>query len=382
MKQVLFAALITIVISSCGSSKNYLERSDEEKALADAIKKLSKSPSDEDAKAAVPVLYANIQKNQLAKIKGYKAEKDPARWDKIIKSYQQLQDAYEAIIDNSAAFKLVNAESFSTQLLESKQMAAEEYYQAGNNQLLKGGRENAKKAYTAFKKADKFIPGYKDAQGKMEDAYEAAIVNVVINPIQDNSFFFNSSWGNYGYNYSNEYFQQTLVRELAGINTNRYPARFFTDWEARRDNIQPDWVVDLKLRNIDIPFYPSQNTYRRNASSRVEVGRDTSGNPVYQTVYATVNITRSSFTARADMDVNITDVVSGKDISYRNISDDYRWEEERATYTGDSRALSSRDWQIINNYNYSTPRKEDILNELYRKIYPQVKNNITYAVDW
>ena len=82
------------------------------------------------------------------------------------------------------------------------------------------------------------------------------------------------------------------------------------------------------------------------------------------------------------MDINITDVVSRKSISYNSYSDEYRWEEEHATYTGDSRALDSNDWAIINNRNYNEPRKEDVLNELYRKIYPQVKNRITYAVNW
>ena len=41
------------------------------------------------------------------------------------------------------------------------------------------------------------------------------------------------------------------------------------------------------------------------------------------------------------MDVNITDVTFYENISYNTISDDYRWEEERATYT-DSRALDSK----------------------------------------
>src|SRR5207237_786362 len=85
--------------------------------------------------------------------------------------------------------------------------------------------------------------------------------------------------------------------------------------------------------------YPSQNTYRRNASAQVEVGRDTAGHPQYQTVYATVNVTRSSFTARADMDINIAEVSTGKNISYRNVRDDYRWEEETPNYSGDSRPL-------------------------------------------
>ena len=382
MKSIFYVCLTAVVLSACAGSKNYLERTDEDKALSDAVKKLSKSPADENALAAVPVLYSNIQKNHLAKIKDLKAGKELNRWDKIVNEYGYLQDAYDAIVNNSAAFKLVNAQSYSSELFDARQSAAEEYYQNGQALLDKTGRDNAKTAYGYFKKSDKFIPGYKDAQAKADLAYESAVVDVVINPLQDNSYFFNSSWGNTGYNFSNEYFQQNLVRDLNGINKNRYPARFYTDWEARRDNIQPDWTVDLKLRNIDIP-YPSNYNYTRNASARVQIGSDTSGNPVYRTVYATVNITRSSFTARADMDVNITDIVTGKNISYRNIRDDYRWEEESATYNGDSRALSARDWEMINNNRgFGSPRKEDVLGELFKKIYPQVRNNITYAVDW
>jgi len=207
-------------------------------------------------------------------------------------------------------------------------------------------------------------------------------VDVIINPVQDNSFFSNNTWGNTGYNYVNDYFQQTLVRELNGINKERYPARFYSDWQANRENIQPDWIVDMKIRNIDIP-YPSNYNYNRNASNQVQIGTDTSGNPVYKTVTALVRITRSSFTARADMEVNISDVTTGKNISYRNFREDYRWQQESATYSGDSRALSAQDWELINNAGfYGQPRKEDILNELFKKLYPQVKNNISYAVDW
>ena len=382
MKRIIYICITALILASCSSSKNYLERTDEDKALADAVKKLSKDPSDENALQAVPVLYTNIQKNHLAKIKDLKAGKELNRWDKIIGEYQDMQDAYDAVINNAAAFKLVNAQSYSVELFDAKQSGAEAYYAEAQTLLDNAGRDNAKKAYGYFKKAEKIVPGYRDAVAKSEQAYESAIVNVIINPVQDNSFYFNSSWGNTGYNFSNEYFQQTLVRDLSGINKSRYPARFYTDWQARRDNVQPDWTVDLKLRNIDIP-YPSNNNYSRNASAQVQIGTDTSGNPVYRTVYATVNITRSSFTARADMDVNITDVKTNKNISYRNVRDDYRWQEERATYSGDSRALSARDWEMINNgHGYNAPRKEEVLDELFKKIYPQVKNNIIYAVDW
>jgi hypothetical protein len=380
MKTLIPLLISCVLVVSCASNKNYMERSNSDKALRDAVKKLNKNPSDENATQALPILYTSIQETHLGKIKSYSSSNELSRWDKILNEYEYLQDAYDVIINSDPAFKLVTPQSYSTNILETKQSAAEEYYIYANSFFDKPGRDNARMAYSNFNKAENFIPGYKDAKVNMDQAYQNAIVNIVINPVQDNSFFFNSGWGNSGYNYSNEYFQQTLVREL-GNNANRYPARFYTEWEARRDGIKPDWVIDLTLRNLDVP-YPMTNNYSRNESAQVQAGTDTSGKPIYNTVYATLNITRQSFTARADMEVNIKDLVTGKSIRYRTFRDDYRWEQERGNYTGDSRALSARDWQLINGNNYPAPRKEEVLSELYRKIYPQVKNEISYAVDW
>ncbi len=383
MKNFILFLVILLTLASCGASKNYLERSDADRALIDAAKKLDKNPSDEKALAAVPILYKSVVASHLAKIKSYRSGSDVARWDKIIAEYQDLQTAYNAVLQSSGAFKLVNPQNFSTELLEAKQNAAEEKYAAGNVYLAKSDRESAKKAYSLFSRAEKYIPGYKDAQQLKEQAYENSIVNVVITPVQDDSYFFNSGFGNYGYNYSNEYFQQNLIRDLQNTNnSNRYAARFLTDWEARRNNVTPDWVVDLRLRNMSIPF-PFTNSYNRRVSNRIQTGTDTSGKGIYQTVYATITVNRTSFTATANMEVAIRDLKTNRNISMRTFRDDFRWLQESGTFTGDSRALNNSDWAIINNVNYrNAPRQEEILYELYRDIYPQVRNNILYSVDW
>ena len=380
MKYIFYTLASLVILAGCSSSKkNYLDRSDTDNALFDAVKALKKNKADTAAINALPTLYNLAQQRHLRKINSLKESKELSRWDKIMDEYSNLQDMHNAIIDVDAAYAAITPVNYQQTMYDLKQQAAEEYYNEAGVYLSRTGRDNAKKAYNYYKKADKFVAGYKDAKEKMDQAYQSAIVNVQVNPVQDNSYFFNSNWGNYGYNYSNEYFQQTLVRELK--NSNRYPARFYTDWEARRDNIQPDWVVDLTLRNMNLPR-PQSYRYSRNASKRVETGRDTSGKPIYQTVYATVNITRQSFNARAEMEVAITDAASRKLISRNSYQEDYNWQEEYATYTGDSRALDGNDWSLINNNRYNEPRKEDVLNELYRKIYPQVKNRIIYAVDW
>lgn len=382
MKRILLFVTTLFVLASCKTSKDYLSRADEDRTLYDIVKRLNKKSTDEDALNALPQVYKTVQQNHLRKIASLKNSIELNHWDRLVDEYNALQNIYEAVISSDAASRLVNATSYQAELYEVKNKAAEDYYGRATALLQSQYRDEVKTAYNYFKKADKWVPGYKDARGKMDEAYQNATIDVLINPVQDNSFFFNTGWGNTGYNYSNEYFQQNLVRDLGGKYASRYPARFYTEWEARRDNITPQWVVDLTLRNLDIPR-PYSSNYSRNLSKRIETGRDTAGKPVYQTVYATLQISKMSFTARAQMDVNITDVTSRKNISYNSYSDDYRWEEERATYTGDSRALDTNDWAMVNNSRYNQqPRKEEILNELYRKIYPQVKNRISYAVDW
>ena len=381
MKYIFYTFLSLIILASCKTNKDYLSRSDNDNTLFDAIKTLKKHNTDTTALQALPVLYNLAQQRNLRIINSYSSSRELSRWDKMINAYSTLQEMYNAIVENDAASRVVTPVNYQQTLYDLKHEAAADYYTAATVFLNKPGRADAKQAYNYFKKADKLVPGYEDAKLKMDEAYAHAIVNVVIKPVQDNSYFFNTGWGNYGYNYSNEYFQQTLVRELKGTNSSRYPARFYTDREASRENVQTDWEVTLTLRNMNIPR-PQTYTYSRNASQQVEAGRDSSGRIIYKTVYATINISRQSFTANASMEINITDIVTRKNIVYNSFREDYRWQEEHATYTGDSRALSTSDWALINNNYYNEPRKEDILNELYRKLYPQVKNKITNAVDW
>lgn len=381
MKNILYSIVAILLLASCKTSKDYLGRSGEDKTLFDIVKKLNKQSNDENATKALPVVYRQAQERHLKKISTYSSYNDISRWDKISNEYNILQNMFDAIDNSGAASRIISPKSYQNEITEIRNSAAEDYYRQGENYLGYDSRENGKKAYASFKKADNWVRDFKGSKAKMEEAYNNSIVNVVISPVQDNSFFFNTGWGNMGYNYSNEYFQQNLVRDLGGKYSNRYPARFYTDWEAKQDNIVPDWVVDLTLRNMDIPR-PSVTNYNRNASKQIEIGRDTAGKSVYKTVYASLNIQRQSFSARAQMDVNIVEVSTRRNIAYNSYNDTYYWQEEIATYSGDKRALSNEEWALVNNNNFRSPQKEDILNQLYRNIYPQVKARISNEVDW
>jgi hypothetical protein len=127
---------------------------------------------------------------------------------------------------------------------------------------------------------------------------------------------------------------------------------------------------------------PMTNRSSRNVSRQIEVGTDTSGKVKYQTVSATLHVVRRNFTASGDMELRITDINSGRIITSNRYSDQFTWQEEYATYTGDSRALSSNDYALLNNTNYRIPRNEEILQEISRRIYPQIKSRISSVVNW
>ena len=216
----------------------------------------------------------------------------------------------------------------------------------------------------------------------MKNSYERSVINVVINPIEDNNIFFTGGnrWGS-DFSYRAEDYQQSLVRELGGRNGNSSAVRFFTDRDAYRERLEADWVVDVAWRDID-PIRSTPYQYNRQASKNVQIGTDTAGKPVYKTVHATVYITQRSYSVRGDLDYRITDVQTKSNIDYGVLRDDVNWTESYATYSGDSRALSQEDWYMINNRNdLNNPSRGDILNSLMRKMYPDLRRRIQQATN-
>ncbi|MBX2889095.1 MAG: hypothetical protein KF829_10655 [Ferruginibacter sp.] len=379
MKRVFILFISILLIEGCSSSKkSYLERENTEKALRDAVKKLGKDSEHESAREAIPVLYQKIKQNHLNKISAYSASRELSRWPKIIFEYQALQQLYDLIMGETEAFKLVNPESYTVQLAETKEQAAQEYYDAGISHLNKDGRENMKKAYQFFGQSLSMVKDFKDAAQKRQEAYDRAIINVVVFKIEDRTRYYASGYHNFGNQYTNGYFEESLVRDL---NNGRYPAHIYSTEDAYREGIAGDWNVKISLRNVNINYLNQQNR-QRDVSASIETGRDTSGRPIYQTVYATLNITRNSFEALGEMQVLIEDQKSRRNIKQSSFTESYRWENETASYNGDSRALSAADWNIINNRGVQTPRREDILDELYRKLYPRVRNYVSSAINW
>lgn len=384
MKRRILPLLIGIVVlASCGSSKKFQASYSADKPLFAAINELNKKRPSEKAYADLKVLYENSVARHEEAIDVYRNGTDVGRWDKMLDELNALQHIYNSLEATPGSFSIVKPKNYLRDIQETKQSAAEDFYAKAQDLLADNTRESSLEAWSYFKRSNNYVSGYKDVAKQIKDAYEKSIVNIVINPIEeDNVFFPAGNWnGIPDFRYRPQEYQDQLVRELGGRSASYYPARFYNDRDARRNDIDVDWEVNMRWRSIN-PVRSIPQQYNRKVSKSVETGKDTSGKKIYTTVYATLYITQNSFSVQADLEYRINDVVNRGTIDNGVLHDEVNWTESYATYSGDSRALSQEDWMLVNNRNgFNQPSKAEVMNSLMRKMYPDLKRRIQQGVD-
>src|SRR5688572_26141663 len=94
--------LATLLLISCGSSKN-VSKTSEDRALVNAIKKLDKNPQNAELRTTLKNLYQEAAKSHLDKIDQYNSDMGPEKWDKIIPEYEALKRLSEVVSSSSVA---------------------------------------------------------------------------------------------------------------------------------------------------------------------------------------------------------------------------------------------------------------------------------------
>ncbi len=372
--------MAALLFAACNGSKKFQAYTSADKPLFAAINALNKKATNEKALNDLHVLYEQAVARHEEALDVYSQGTDEKRFDKMLNELEALQHIYTSLQSVPATFNIVQPKSYLQQIENTRQEAAEYFYAAGKDLMAENTRETDLEAYEAFKRSNQYINGYKDVQKLMKESYENGIVNVVINPIEDDNLFYTSVTA-VDFRYRANDYQESLVRELGGKNANIVPARFYTDRDARREQLTPDWVVDVRWRNITVDrAVPYQ--YTRQVSRNVQVGTDTAGKAIYKTVHATLHITQRSYNVQGGLDFQISDLVANNYVDQGLLTDYVSWTEAYATYTGDSRALSQDDWLLVNNRARNDlygPTKADVLNTLMRKIYPDLRRRIQNA---
>ena len=379
MKQLIpFILLLSFVLVSCSGGK-YSTKADE-KDLATLIKRLNKKGGEDKIIADLNEVYNSAYQKATLRLENYRFDPVPQKWDKIIAEMEGLQRMYETISQSAYALRMVKPVNLYPPLVATKDSAAADYYAYGTEQMQQQQRQNYKEAYYAFQKSAAYVLNYKDAKQLMKEAFERSIVHVLINEIQYDDYSMNTGWNQY--NNNSRMMHNNIIRDLGGQNSNNTPARFYNEYDLRRENRSPDLVVDLVWRNLRFDQQRDRtSTYNR--SKQIETGRDTANKPIYQTVNASIYVTERELNANADMNIIVTDAVNRTQNKWDRLPADYRFTIEFADYSGDRRALDNNDWNLINrSRSQPMPSREDAMAEMMRRIYNDMVNRIRNTVGW
>jgi hypothetical protein len=290
---------------------------------------------------------------------------DDARYAQIYGHYQQLQNLYEKIRRYPVIAQFIKPSDYSGYVQTFGEKAAEIHVERGMKWMEGADKRAYREAYRELRAALWFKPSDIDIKRKLEEAYELALLNIMVVPLD--AYNSNYYYSNASYQIRN--FQNGLMRQLNSDSRNEF-IRYYSEADARGNRIRPDEVVELRLgrMNIGQPFDQSQS---RSVSKEVVVKetvyKKDSVVKEYAKVHAKIITTKRTLISEVEMFL-ITREPGGKIIWSDNLREEHRWQTEFATYTGDERALTENDKALLNKKDKIVPAEEDIANEILRKL--------------
>ena len=363
--------LTALFFIGCKSASKAYNKGDYADAVELGIKKLQKDPSDAETSDLVKSAYSFAVNQHESNIRSLTNSNSDNRYETILREYSQLQDLYETIQSSPFAARTIKPSDYSAYLQTYRDKVAEQHLAVAERWMTEGTKRAFREAYNEYNYALRY-QNTSDIKRKRDDAYNAALTRILVVPIQN--------YGGYSYHsdLQLQQFQTDVMRTLA-YNLNDGFVRFFSEWDLRNNNLEPDQVLEMNLGRIRI-CQPLDESSAKEVSKQVVV-KETVYKPdsvlkQYATVSAKIINTRRTLLSEGDLYLTLRDA-KGRVVWTDRFTGQHRWQTEFATYTGDERALSENDrTQLGRTNNVTPPREEEIMRELYRQIQSDLSSRL------
>jgi len=375
MKLKLYTLLFTgvsILTISCKTASKLYEKGNYTEAVELAAKKLQKDPDDPKLLNIIQDAYRYAVKDHETRISAHAAGTNELKWEWSYNEYASLQRMYDAIYRVPEVLAIVNPVDYSSQLVIHREKAGDVRYDRGIAFMQRYDKQSYRNAYREFQAALKFKPGDRDAILKLSEAYDYAVTNVVILPMQQQGGFVYSS-----YTVGRNNFDDQLIRNLQYSSGNEF-VKFYSGWDARSQNIRVDKEVEMIMAAVDIGRYRDDRSIRK--VSKEIVVKETVYKPdsivkEYAKVFATITTTRRRMHSDAVLQVNVRDE-NGRWLWSDNFAANHNWSTEFSAFTGDERALSESEKQLVNRRREFAPTEPEIM----RCLMEEISNNALYRI--
>jgi hypothetical protein len=283
-----------------------------------------------------------------------------------MQEYEALNRLADAILRCPSCRQSVGEQQrYTAQLTEARLKAAEARYTRGMALLKEKNRLSAKQAYQDFERAESIFPGFRDARQKLEEAYWAAVLKVVVEPVEVRRGV---------YELSNEYFQNKIFEYLQRYERSSF-IKFYTPREARTRKFVPDQVLTLSFDDFAVG-----QTYLKEKETEVKRDSVKISGPKEKDVYATVKARYITFektiSSNGMLDFRVMDWATRNIITQEKMPGTFVWHDEWATYKGDERALTDVQKKMANRKESPNPAPQFLFVEFTKPIYEQLTAKI------
>ena len=355
------------LMAACSSGKKAYERGNYYDAVMKSVQRLRQKPDHSKSQDALKSAYPLAVEYLESQAKNEIASNSPFKWKNAIQSYTLINNMYEEIKQCPGCLRVVpTPKNYYSEIGPLKEKAAEESYKAGIEALMKGSREEAKRAYFHFVDAQKFVPNFKDVIEYLDKSKFEATLKVVIEQIPVPT----------RYNLSGGFFQDK-VEEFCHKNfTDDGFVKFYTPQEAKSvelpyaDQIMRVQFDDFTVGNIKLSEKEEVVTKDSVKIGETKVGEKTL--PVYGTVKATLHTYKKEILSAGLLSMVIVDAKTNGILTHKKFNGEYVWVSSWAHFNGDERALSTRDLALCKSKETQPPIPQDLFLEFTRPIYDQL----------
>lgn len=366
LKHLGFYFLI-FLLAGCSSGKKAYERGDYYGSVMQSIQRLRQNPdhskSVETLKNAYPLAVEYLEGQANNEI----ASNSSSKWRNAIESYTMINNMYEAIKQCPGCLKVVKSpKEYYAQIAPLKEKAAEESYNAGINALMKGNRNDARRAYFNFVDAQKFVPGYKDVIEYLDKSKYEATLKVVIEQIPVPT----------RYNLSGGFFQDKIEEFLHSNYPDQGFVKFYTPGEAASIELpSADHIMRIQFDDFTVGNTKMTEKEETLTKDSVKIG-DTKVEgktiPVYGTVKAKFTTYRKEVLSSGLLSMIIVDGKTNGVLTHKKFNGEYGWVSTWARFNGDERALTDKQLDLCKLKEMPPPGNQDLFLEFTRPIYNQL----------
>jgi hypothetical protein len=362
---------LILLMAGCSSGKKAYERGDYYGSVMKSIQRLRQNPdhskSLETLKNSYPLAVEYLETQAQNEI----ASNSTTKWRNAIESYTMINNMYEAIRQCPGCMKAVKSpKEYYGEIGPLKEKAAEESYNAGIDALMKGNRNDAKRAYFAFADAQRFVPGYKDVIEYLEKAKFEATLKVVVEQIPVPA----------RYNLSGGFFQDKVEEFLHSNYPDDGFIKFFTAQEAQSVDLPyADHILRIQFDDFMVGNTRMTEKEETVTKDSVKIGDtkvDGKTLPVYGTVKAKLTTYRKEVLSSGLLSMVVVDGKTNGVLTHRKFNGEYAWVSTWARFNGDERALTDKQLELCRLKEMQPPYAQDLFLEFTRPIYNQLVPSI------